>query len=137
MSWQEFRRIEGLPDMPQDERPYPPPNMTEKPGVSDGAKGTAESTIAENSSDQDDEQNLDIDAYGKAVRAGLITPQIEDEIKVRGIIGLPNMSAAAKKLWKSQGDTRTPIKLKSGDEATADASAAKNETETDAEEDEE
>jgi HK97 family phage portal protein len=38
MSWQEFRRIEGLPDMPQDERPYPPPNMTEKPGASDGAK---------------------------------------------------------------------------------------------------
>lgn len=32
MSWQEFRRLDGLPDLPEGERPYPPPNMTEKPG---------------------------------------------------------------------------------------------------------
>lgn len=35
MTWQEFRRIEGLPDLAEGERPYPPPNMTEKPAATD------------------------------------------------------------------------------------------------------
>lgn len=33
MTYREWRRMEGLPDLADGEAPYPPPNMTEKPGA--------------------------------------------------------------------------------------------------------
>lgn len=61
--------------------------------------------------------NLDLENYGRAVRAGTVTPQIEDEEQVRKVIGLPPMSDAAKELWDAQGLVRQPITLQSGEEA--------------------
>lgn len=39
MHWEEARESEGLPALEGDKRPYPPPNMTEKPGATDQKEG--------------------------------------------------------------------------------------------------
>lgn len=49
-------------------------------------------------------------AYGVAVRAGALTPQIEDEEATRRRFGLPEMSAAAREAWELEA-TRRPITL--------------------------
>ena len=54
---------------------------------------------------------LDPNGYGIAVRAGAITPQIEDEEIMRKAMGLPAMSAAARELWATQ-KVREPITLR-------------------------
>ncbi len=40
MTWKEAREDEGLPQLAEGERPYPPPNMTEKPGAAGQKEGT-------------------------------------------------------------------------------------------------
>lgn len=52
-----------------------------------------------------------IDDYGIAVRAGLITPQLEDEIAMRKALGLPDVSDAVRETWNAIGGTKTPITL--------------------------
>lgn len=54
-----------------------------------------------------------MDAYGTAVRAGAITPQVMDEDHFRTLAGLPKLSAPAEQLWRKQGGTRSPITLAS------------------------
>lgn len=49
-------------------------------------------------------------AYGVAVRAGAITPQIDDEEATRAEFGLPPMSDAAREAWEAEA-TRRPITL--------------------------
>lgn len=51
------------------------------------------------------------DAYGVAVRAGAITPQIDDEQAMRAEAGFPPMSEAAKKAWEEDKGVRRPITL--------------------------
>lgn len=51
------------------------------------------------------------DAYGVAVRAGVITPQTQDEDAFRKKLGLPPMSPAAKAAWSLDKGTRRPITL--------------------------
>jgi capsid protein len=51
------------------------------------------------------------DAYGVGVRAGVITPQAEDEEDFRTAAGLPKPSESVRKLWKRQENTRQPITL--------------------------
>jgi hypothetical protein len=51
------------------------------------------------------------DAYGVAVRAGLITPNATDESFIRKMFGLPEMSEAVQRAWEESGGTRTPITL--------------------------
>ena len=59
-----------------------------------------------------------IDAYGVAVRAGALTPQQEDEVYFRDLIGLPEMSQANKSAWDEARGIKQPITLKTGlDEA--------------------
>ena len=67
---------------------------------------------------------VDINNYGVGVRAGLITPQIEDEQKVRNDLKLPALSDQAKSLWDKQQGTRSPVTIKSGTEGKADADNA-------------
>ena len=55
------------------------------------------------------------DAYGVAVRAGALTPQIEDEEFFRKQSGLPTLSNKVKEAWVQDGGTRRPITLKSGE----------------------
>lgn len=53
----------------------------------------------------------EINAYGIAVRAGSVTPQSQDEMHLREIMGLPEMSPEAKAAWAKSNNVRTPITL--------------------------
>ena len=52
-----------------------------------------------------------VNTYGIAVRAGVITPSIEDEIYFREIMDLPDISAGAVASWKETDGIRKPITL--------------------------
>lgn len=52
-----------------------------------------------------------VEQYGSAVRAGLITPQLADEIHLREQQGLPPLSEEAIAFWKEQHGVRQPITL--------------------------
>ena len=52
-----------------------------------------------------------IETYGVAVRAGLITPQLDDEEQQRKLLGLPPMSDDAKELWQDNYGIRRPVTL--------------------------
>lgn len=54
------------------------------------------------------------DAYGIAVRAGAITPQVSDELEFRQSAALPPMSPETLELWKKHGETRQPITTRPG-----------------------
>lgn len=51
------------------------------------------------------------DAYGVAVRAGLLTPTLEDEKLVRADVGLPAPNEDVQKAWEEDGGVRKPITL--------------------------
>lgn len=51
------------------------------------------------------------ESYGTAVRAGVITPNIEDEIAVRKMFKLPPPPAAVVSEWARTGGVRLPITL--------------------------
>jgi len=51
------------------------------------------------------------DSYGVAVRAGVITPQTEDENAFRSEIGLPPMSDNAAASWQADKGVRRPITI--------------------------
>ncbi len=53
-----------------------------------------------------------LDAYGVAVRAGVITPQKADEVEFRKLFGLPAMSKAVEADWDSTAGIRKPTTLK-------------------------
>ena len=59
------------------------------------------------------------DAYGVGVRAGVITPQTEDEKTLRDFMGLPEMSAEVIADWKESGGVRRPITLSVDEEGAA------------------
>jgi len=65
-----------------------------------------------------------IDTYGVAVRAGLITPCIEDEVVIRDKMGLPLMSEAIKADWAKTENIRKPITLAGAAGASAERLAA-------------
>lgn len=52
-----------------------------------------------------------LDLYGVGVRAGVLTPQMQDEEYFRGIADLPEMSAETKAAWAEEGGVRRPITL--------------------------
>lgn len=53
-----------------------------------------------------------LDAYGVGVRAGAITPQVEDEDHFREKLGTPKANSSVKETWSKDGGTRRPITLK-------------------------
>ena len=67
-----------------------------------------------------------IDAYGVAVRAGLITPQVNDEAYFRNIIGLPDMSADVFEDWAKTDNIRKPITLAGSEETVEIAGGDEN-----------
>lgn len=62
--------------------------------------------------------------YGISVRAGAITPQLEDEERFRAEMGMPPMSDDAKRAWQEDRGVRRPVTLKDsgegGQQATSD-----------------
>lgn len=62
-----------------------------------------------------------VNAYGVAVRAGSITPCVEDEVYFRDLFGLPKMSAAIKSEWSKTDGVRKPITLAGANNAPVPA----------------
>jgi capsid protein len=58
-----------------------------------------------------DRLKAEADAYGIGVRAGVVTPQTDDEEQFRGKLNLPAMSDDAKKAWEEDKGVRRPITL--------------------------
>lgn len=56
-------------------------------------------------------QRAQLEAYGVAVRAGVITPTVDDEEHWRKQIGLPPLPQAVRNAWKKEQDVRRPITL--------------------------
>jgi len=54
----------------------------------------------------------EIDAYGVGVRAGVITPQPEDEAAIREKLSLPAATEAVRKAWAEDGGVRRPITIR-------------------------
>jgi hypothetical protein len=52
-----------------------------------------------------------LEAYGAGVRAGVLTPCLEDENEFRAMLGLSAASPAVEQAWKAQGGTRAPVTL--------------------------
>lgn len=68
------------------------------------------------------------DTYGVAVRAGVVTPNAEDEIAMRDALGLPPMPKEVVKAWKDSGGVKQPITLANGEtfsQTPSDAAALK------------
>jgi hypothetical protein len=58
------------------------------------------------------ELKMMLDLYGVAVRAGALTPQIEDEIYFRKLIDLPEMTEPVRKDWAASDGVRKPLTIK-------------------------
>jgi len=56
-------------------------------------------------------QRAQLEAYGVAVSAGVITPTVDDEEHWRKQIGLPPLPQAVRTAWKKEQDVRRPITL--------------------------
>ena len=63
-----------------------------------------------------------MDAYGVGVRAGCITPNLDDETALRASTELPAPSTEVAKSWAIDGGSRKPITLQSGKVATPNPS---------------
>lgn len=64
---------------------------------------------------ESDEIKRIMDAYGVGVRAGVITPTIEDEERFRQLLGIQGVSEEIRQTWQEDGGTRRPITLKAID----------------------
>lgn len=60
-----------------------------------------------------------LDAYGTGVRAGVITPTLEDEKLMRKLAELPEATSDVVNLWTEDGGVRRPITLKYEEDAPA------------------
>lgn len=79
----------------------PLPGNAPAAGPVDGEQGLSDS----------EELSAAMNTYGIAVRAGTITPIIDDENHFRERLGLPKITADAKKAWEKDGNVRRPITL--------------------------
>ena len=52
-----------------------------------------------------------LEAYGVGVRAGVLTPCLQDENEFRGLLGLSPAPKEVEALWTAQGGTRAPVTL--------------------------
>ena len=55
-----------------------------------------------------------VDAYGIAVRAGVLTPCVEDEAAFRKMMGLPDVPQSVRAEWERTKGVRAPITLARG-----------------------
>ena len=69
------------------------------------------------------------EAYGIGVRAGVLTPNLEDEEVMRAKFALGKASKAVTDSWDRDGGVRTPITLSSQNQKEADVDAVEPETE--------
>lgn len=60
-----------------------------------------------------------MDAYGVGVRAGVLTPNMDDEEAIRKEFGLPPINDSVRAAWAESKGVRFPITLAQGLEDTA------------------
>ena len=77
-----------------------------------------------------------VEAYGIAVRAGVLTPSMSDEEMVRKQLKLPPMSAEVIEGWSKSGGIRSPITLQNATAPEAPEEGEETETEEPQEEQE-
>ena len=68
-----------------------------------------------------------LDAYGVAVRAGAVTPQMQDEEYVRALMDLPPMTDAVRAYWGEQDGVRKPLTIKTEDDEALQEAQIQNE----------
>jgi len=68
-----------------------------------------------------------MEAYGIAVRAGVLTPQLPDEVAVRKLFGLPAPSADVASDWKRTDGVRKPITIAKEEEENTPSKEKDNE----------
>lgn len=76
----------------------------------EGMDGAEPAPADEGVSEQEELRDR-IETYGTAVRAGVVTPQVEDEEAVRAAAGLPPMSEPVREAWERDQGTRRPVTL--------------------------
>lgn len=88
-----------------------------KPATSAGGKGAAGGNSSGEAGTMSGAKSLKelVDAFGAGVRAGTITPTLEDEQYIRKLMELPEVNDAIKSAWNEDGGFRRPITLKVGD----------------------
>lgn len=69
-----------------------------------------------------DELKKRLDAFGVGVRAGVITPTLDDESRFREQLGLMQPNELVKNTWEEDGGTRRPITIKSIDQVEIEES---------------
>ena len=60
------------------------------------------------------------EAYGSAVRAGLVTPCLQDENAFRKMLGLQEAPAEVVAWWKNTKGVRTPVTLQLSEDLTGE-----------------
>ena len=74
---------------------------------------------------QSDKMLTFANAYGVLVRAGVITPNLQDEIAIREAFGLPEVDEAVQRDWSKTDGTRQPITIAAEQEKAATQNAEK------------
>lgn len=87
-----------------------PAAPTYPPGVIPSKPDENQEMEEQGAPDLEDAKN-EFDTYGIGVRAGSLTPQIEDEDHFRARIKLPALSADARKAWAKENNVRRPVTL--------------------------
>jgi len=72
-----------------------------------------------------------LDAYGVAVRAGAVTPQMQDEEYVRALMDLPPMTDAVRAYWGEQDRVRKPLTIKTEEDEALQEAKIQNEENAD------
>lgn len=80
-------------------------------GVTAAPKPPTEGDGGNTETSETDEIKARMDSYGVGVRAGAITPTVEDEEHFRSEAGLPPLSSAARSTWSKEDNVRRPITL--------------------------
>lgn len=88
----------------------PTPNGMIAPAKTEADGGGDDNGRAERMANIEEVKAL-ADSFGVGVRAGTITPTIDDENFMRSKLGLPPVTEAARKAWSKDGGTRRPITL--------------------------
>lgn len=77
----------------------------------DDAKPAAQADPNADAPSELDTINTEMNAYGVAVRAGVVTPQEEDESYFRSRLKLPAVSGSVKAAWQKDEGSRRPITI--------------------------
>ena len=62
-----------------------------------------------------------VDTFGVAVRAGLLTPTLDDEKYIRELLGFPDVTSEVVALWSESNNVRLPVTLQTGKPAGGSA----------------